>query len=102
MDALPSFAALSRTAKIGLSKWIFYVKKSGPIFDEKAKLGNTIWNTYDLGGWLILLANLKNWVAEGVAFEVKDFNVNPWLKSLLIEIGNESESSPFNQCALQF
>ena len=35
-------------------------------------LGKAIWDTYNLGGWLILQALLKNWVAEGIASDVND------------------------------
>ena len=31
----------------------FFIK-SGPIFDEAAKLGKAIWDAYNLRGWLIL------------------------------------------------
>ena len=50
-DALPRFAALLQSAKIGLSKWIFYVKT---IFDEVAKLDKTTQDAYNWGEWLIL------------------------------------------------
>ena len=44
-------------------------------FDQAAKLGKTSKDAYNPGLWLILLDLLKNWVAEGVAFEVNDFTV---------------------------
>ena len=42
-----------------------------------AKLGKATWDAYNLGGWLILQALLKNWVAEGVASEVNDSTQGP-------------------------
>ena len=48
--------------------------KSGPIFEQAAKLGKASRDAYNPGLWLILLDLLKNWVAEGVAFDVNDFN----------------------------
>ena len=44
--------------------------KSGPIFDQAAKLGKVSRDAYDSGLWLILQDLLKNWVAEGVASNV--------------------------------
>ena len=44
-----------------------FLLKSGLLFDEAAKLGKATRNAYNLGGRLILLALLKNRVAEGVA-----------------------------------
>ena len=43
--------------------------------NELAKLGKASQDDYNLGGWLILQDRLKNWVAECVASEVNDFNV---------------------------
>ena len=48
--------------------------KSCLIFDEVAKLGKSTLDTYNWGGWLILLALLKNGVAEGVASDSHDKN----------------------------
>ena len=48
--------------------------KLGQIFDEVAKLGKSTQDAYNPGKWLILLALLKNWVAEGIASDVNDFN----------------------------
>jgi hypothetical protein len=35
--------------------------------------GKATWNVYNLGGWLILSALLKNLVAKDVVSEVNDF-----------------------------
>ena len=40
-----------------------------PKFDKAAKLAN---NIYNWRGWPILLILLNEWVAEGVASDVKD------------------------------
>ena len=45
--------------------------KSGPIFDQAAKLCKASRDTYNPELWL-----LKNWVADGVAFDINDFNVH--------------------------
>ena len=42
--------------------------------DQLAKLDKASQDTYNPGLWLILLDLLKNWVAEGVASVVNDFN----------------------------
>ena len=39
-----------------------------------AKLGKSNQDAHNPGKWLILLALLKNWLAEGVASDVNDFN----------------------------
>ena len=49
--------------------------KSGQIFDEVAKLSKSTQDTFNPGKWLILYALLKNWVAEGIASYVNDFNL---------------------------
>ena len=49
------------------------ILKAGPILEEAAKLGKATWDAYNLGGWLILEALLKNWVAKGVASKIHDF-----------------------------
>ena len=49
------------------------------LYDELAKLGKASQDTYNPGLWLILLDLLKNWVAEGVASVVNDFNSQYWL-----------------------
>ena len=48
------------------------IVKSGPIFDQAAKLGKTSRSAYNPGLWLVLYALLKNWV---VASNVNDFAV---------------------------
>ena len=40
-----------------------------------AKLGKAAQDTYNWKEWLILKALLKNWVAEGVASEVNDYQL---------------------------
>ena len=40
---------------------------SKELFDKAAKLGKTSEDAYNLGGWLILLDLLNEWVAECVA-----------------------------------
>ena len=45
-----------------------------------AKLGKATLDAYTLGGWLILKALLKNWVAEGVTSEV--ININVYVRNL--------------------
>ena len=47
--------------------------KSGPIFDQAAKLGKASRDAYNPCLWLILLDLLKNWVAESVSSDVNDF-----------------------------
>ena len=42
--------------------------------DKLAKLGKACQDAYNLEGWLILLAVLKNGVAEGVASDPHDTN----------------------------
>ena len=46
--------------------------KLGQIFDEVAKLGKSTQDAHNPGKWLILLALLKNGVAEGVASDPHD------------------------------
>ena len=46
--------------------------KSGPIFDQAAKLGKAFRDAYNPGLWLILQAHLRNGVAEGVASDPHD------------------------------
>ena len=46
--------------------------KSGPIFDQAAKLGKASRDAYNPGLWLILQALLKNGVAKGVASDPHD------------------------------
>ena len=50
--------------------------KSGPIFDQAAKLGKASRDAYNPGLWLILEDFLKNWVAESVASDVNDFTLH--------------------------
>ena len=38
--------------------------------------------SYNLGGWIILYALLKNWVAESVAFDVNNFILELLLEEL--------------------
>ena len=47
--------------------------KSGPIFDQAAKLGKASMYAYNPGLLLILYDLLKNWVAKGVASDVNNF-----------------------------
>ena len=47
----------------------------GQILDKVAKLGKSTQDSYNLGGWLILLYLLKNGVAEGVASDPHDTTV---------------------------
>ena len=49
--------------------------KLGQIFDKLAKLGKSTQDTYNRRGWLILLALLKNGVAESVASDSHDTNL---------------------------
>ena len=46
------------------------------LHDEAAKLCKASLDAYNRGGWLIFKDLLKNWVAEGVSFEVNDFNAD--------------------------
>ena len=48
--------------------------KSGPIFDQDAKLGKASRDAYNPGLWLISSALLKNGVTEGVASDPHDTN----------------------------
>ena len=57
-------------SKLQLKKTLLL--KLGQIFDELAKLGKSTQDTHNRGGRLILLALLKNGVAEGVAFDSHD------------------------------
>ena len=65
-----------------LMKWIFgnfnlkttSILKAGLIFYQAAKLGKSSRNAYNSGLLLILQDLLKNWVAEGVASDINDFN----------------------------
>ena len=51
------------------------IVKSGPIFDQVAKLGKASRDAYNPGLWLILYALMKNGVAEGVAPDPHDTNI---------------------------
>ena len=59
-------------SEFSMSKIIQIFTKIRPNFVEAAKLGKAICDAYNLEGWLILYALLKNWVAEGVVSEVND------------------------------
>ena len=50
-----------------------FLPKSGPIFDEAAKLGKASKDAYYSGLQLILLDLLKNLFAKGIASKVNDF-----------------------------
>ena len=50
--------------------------KSGPIFDQAAKLGKASRDAYNPGLWLILFDLLKNWVAKGMASDINEFNLD--------------------------
>ena len=50
------------------------------LFDKAPKLGKGYRDTYNWGGWLILLDLLKKWVAEAVASELHDFSLYPLSK----------------------
>ena len=64
--------------------------KSGPIFDQAAKLVKASRDAYDPGLWLILWALLKNGVAEGVASDPNDTtwqSIQNWSFSILLHSG---------------
>ena len=52
--------------------WMIFDMK---IYFENPTLALRSKAAYNRGEWLILEDNLKSWVAEGVTFEVKNFNV---------------------------
>ena len=53
---------------------LFQMVKSCLIFDQAAKVDKVFRDAHNPGLWLILQDLLKNWVAEGVASDVNEFN----------------------------